>query len=63
MDSKKLRKELENRLRHPSRTFTFDREKDQLRVENVRTGKGITVSLPGIIAKWKAQKKKRPLTK
>lgn len=58
MDSKKLRKELENRLRHPSRTFTFDREKDELRAENIRTGKGITISLPGIIAKWNAEKDK-----
>lgn len=56
MDTKKLRKELENRLKHPSRHFIFDREKDQLRIENIRTGQGITVSLPGIIAKWQEQK-------
>lgn len=56
MDTKKLRKELEKRLKHPSRHFIFDREKDQLRIENIRTGQGITVSLPGIIAKWQEQK-------
>lgn len=58
MDTKTLRKELENRLRHPSRIFTFDRDKDTLRIENIRTGKGITVSIPGIIAKWQEQKEK-----
>lgn len=56
MDTKKLRKELEKRLKHPSRHFIFDREKDQLRIENIRTGQGITVALPGIIAKWQEQK-------
>ncbi|AGK55238.1 DUF1444 domain-containing protein [Bacillus sp. 1NLA3E] len=56
MDTKKMKTELEKRLKHPSRSFIFDREKDQLRIENIRTGKGITVSLPGIIAKWHEQK-------
>ncbi|MGJ7920392.1 DUF1444 domain-containing protein [Neobacillus sp. LXY-4] len=56
MDTKKIKKELEKRLKHPSRTFIFDREKDQLRIENIRTGKGISVSLPGIMAKWNEQK-------
>lgn len=58
MDSKKMRKELEQRLMHPDRNFIFDREKDQLRIENKQTGSGITVSLPGIIAKWNEQKEK-----
>lgn len=58
MDSKKMRIELEKRLSRPDRTFSFDREKDQLRIENKQTGKGITVSLPGIIAKWQLQKEK-----
>ncbi|WP_147532652.1 DUF1444 domain-containing protein [Bacillus marasmi] len=58
MDTKKLRKELENRLKHPSRQFIFEREKDQLRIENIRTGQGITVELPGIVAKWHEQKDK-----
>lgn len=56
MDTKKIKTELEKRLKHSSRKFTFDREKDQLRIENIRTGRGITVSLPGIIAKWHEQK-------
>ncbi|WP_245243679.1 DUF1444 family protein, partial [Mesobacillus selenatarsenatis] len=52
MDSRKMRKELENRLQHPDRTFSYDREKDQLRIENKNTGRGITIALPGIVAKW-----------
>lgn len=58
MDSKKMRKELEEKLQHPNRKFIFDREKDTLRIENKETGRGITVSLPGIIAKWNEQKEK-----
>ncbi|MBS8265256.1 DUF1444 domain-containing protein [Mesobacillus boroniphilus] len=58
MDSRKMRKELENRLQHPDRTFSYDREKDQLRIENKNTGRGITIALPGIVAKWQDQKEK-----
>lgn len=58
MDSRKMRKELENRLQQPDRTFSYDREKDQLRIENKKTGRGITIALPGIIAKWQDQKEK-----
>lgn len=58
MDSRKMRKELEERLKQPDRSFTYDREKDQLRIENINTGRGITVALPGIIAKWQDQKEK-----
>ena len=58
MDSRKMRKELENRLQHPDRTFSYDREKDQLRIENKHTGRGITIALPGIVAKWQDQKDK-----
>lgn len=58
MDSRKMRKELEERLKHPDRSITYDREKDQLRIENTNTGRGITVALPGIIAKWQDMKEK-----
>ncbi|WP_174729409.1 DUF1444 domain-containing protein [Mesobacillus harenae] len=58
MDSKHIRKELENRLNSPDRKVSYDREKDQLRIEWAETGKGITVSLPGIAAKWQEQKEK-----
>lgn len=58
MDSNKMKKELESRLTAINRVITYDRDKDQLRIENVETGKGITVSLPGIVAKWHAEKEK-----
>lgn len=58
MDSKKMRKMLEEKLQHPNRKFIFDREKDTLRIESKETGRGITVALPGIIAKWHEQKEK-----
>ena len=58
MNSSQLKRELEKRLKHVNRIFSYDREKDQLRVENIRTGKGITVSLPGILAKWQEEKEK-----
>lgn len=58
MDSKKMKNALQDRLKKENREFSFDREKDQLRVVNKETGKGITISLPGIIAKWQEQKEK-----
>ncbi|KAB7705871.1 DUF1444 family protein [Bacillus aerolatus] len=56
MDSKKLRRILEERLQQEDRSFSFDREKDELRIENKDSRKGITVSLPGIVAKWHTKK-------
>lgn len=56
MDSLKMKRELENRLRHEKRSIIYDREKDMLRVENIETGKGINVSLPNIISKWHEKK-------
>ncbi|WP_338473162.1 DUF1444 domain-containing protein [Niallia sp. XMNu-256] len=58
MNSIKMSKELQKRLAHPDRQFQFDRKQDQLRIENKQTGKGITISLPGIVAKWQEQKNK-----
>jgi uncharacterized protein YtpQ (UPF0354 family) len=58
MDSKIMRRELETRLAGKDRVISYDREKDQLRIESELTGKGITVSLPGIIAKWQEEKEK-----
>lgn len=58
MDSTKMKNELQKRLAHPQRTFHFDRKNDQLRIESKQTGKGITVSLPGVISKWQDQKEK-----
>src|SRR3954466_15275433 len=58
MDSIKMKNELQKRLAHPERKFEYDRKNDQLRIENKSTGKGITISLPGIVAKWQEQKEK-----
>ncbi|WP_078550504.1 DUF1444 domain-containing protein [Litchfieldia alkalitelluris] len=56
MDSKKMRTLLEERLKRDQWSFSFDREKDTLRIEDKTTNKGMTVSLPGIIAKWNVEK-------
>lgn len=58
MDSLKMKRELEKRLANSDRIFSFDKKKDELRVENKQTRKGITISLSGIIAKWEVQKEK-----
>lgn len=58
MDSLKMKRELETRLAHEGRTIRYDRDKDQLRIELTSTGKGITVSLAGIVAKWHTEKEK-----
>ncbi|MCR2821814.1 DUF1444 domain-containing protein [Lederbergia panacisoli] len=58
MDEKKLRRELEKRLEKQGRSFTYDRGKETLRIENDETGKGIDVALSGIVAKWHEQKDK-----
>jgi uncharacterized protein YtpQ (UPF0354 family) len=58
MDSRKMKSELEQRLARKDRLITYDREKDQLRFESKVSGKGITVALPGIIAKWHSEKEK-----
>ncbi|WP_043934937.1 DUF1444 domain-containing protein [Bacillus sp. EB01] len=52
MDSRKMRKILEERLTKPDRKFIHDRDKDELRIEHEVSGKGITVSIGGIVAKW-----------
>lgn len=58
MDSRKMRKELERRLQNPEVSFSYDREKDQLRIESIRTGRGISVAISGIVAKWQDEKEK-----
>ncbi len=56
MDSKRMCKEIEKRLSHADWAFIFDNKKDTLRIENKETKKGVTISLPSIIAKWEEQK-------
>jgi uncharacterized protein YtpQ (UPF0354 family) len=58
MDSITMKKALEARLAREDRAIIYDREKDTLRIESRLTNKGITVSLPGIVAKWHAEKDK-----
>lgn len=58
MNSMKMRKELQQRLERPERTFSYDRENERLRIENKETGKGITISIPGVVAKWEEEKEK-----
>jgi uncharacterized protein YtpQ (UPF0354 family) len=58
MDSNKMKKELELRLSSGDRQITYDREKDELRIESQTSGKGITISLGGIVAKWHVEKEK-----
>lgn len=58
MDSLKMKKELQSRLAREDREITYDREKDNLRIESKSTKKGITISLSAIIAKWHAEKDK-----
>lgn len=58
MNSRKMKEILEEKLKDPQRKFIYDSKNDQLRVENCKTGKGITLSLPGIVAKWETEKEK-----
>jgi len=58
LDSKEMKKLLESRLAGETRAISYDREKDQLRIESLSAGKGITVSLPQIIANWHRVKEK-----
>lgn len=58
MDNLKMKKELQNRLANPDRKFIYDRNNDQLRIEHIESGKGINISIPGIVAKWNQEKEK-----
>lgn len=52
MDNRKLKQILSKRLENKDRKINYDREKATLRIEHLSTGKGITISLAGIVAKW-----------
>ncbi|MDQ0224559.1 DUF1444 domain-containing protein [Metabacillus niabensis] len=58
MTSKKLVEMIKEKLNHSSFTFDFDKEKDSLRIVDEQLSKGVTLSLPGIIAKWETAKDK-----
>lgn len=52
MKSIEMKRKLEQRLKRPEWQFTFDNEQDSLRIEDKDSGKGMTLSLPGIISKY-----------
>ncbi|MTT32531.1 DUF1444 family protein [Terrilactibacillus sp. BCM23-1] len=58
MESKKLKRLLENRLQAPDRTMIYDREKETLRIENSQSKKGITLELSGLSGRYEAEKDK-----
>jgi uncharacterized protein YtpQ (UPF0354 family) len=58
MTSRKLVEILKGKLTQAQWQFDFDRKKDSLRIEDSTTNKGVTLSLPGIIAKWETSKEK-----
>ena len=58
MDSKQLTKKLKERLADESRIFQFDSKQDTFRIENVNTGKGITIELPKVIANYELVQEK-----
>ncbi|MBO9131232.1 DUF1444 domain-containing protein [Bacillus sp. 165] len=58
MNSKLLKEALITRLERPEWAVRHDREKDTLRFEHKETKKGITISLPGVMAKWHTKKEK-----
>lgn len=52
MTVQKVRKMIEEKLAHPNWVFTYDREKESLRVEDKETKKGISISLQGVLSKY-----------
>lgn len=52
MNSIKMKKVLEDKLKHPDYKISFNRDKDTFRIEWKTTKKGINVSLPQVIAKY-----------
>ncbi|PLT31500.1 DUF1444 domain-containing protein [Peribacillus deserti] len=58
MTAIKMKNILIDRLQDPERSFQYDKEKDTLRIVNDKTGKGITITLSGIIANWETGKEK-----
>ncbi|OAK68288.1 DUF1444 domain-containing protein [Lederbergia galactosidilytica] len=56
MDEKKMRRELEQRLKRPGRHLKYDRETEIVRVESEDTGKGMEIALSPLVAKWHERK-------
>lgn len=56
MTVQKMRKLLEERLQDPTRKCIFDRDKSDLRIENIQNKKGVNISIPTVISKWNEKK-------
>ncbi|WP_243291060.1 DUF1444 domain-containing protein [Bacillus sp. FJAT-47783] len=56
MTSKRMVDILQERLKEGAYTYHFDRKKDTLRIEEKHVNKGVTISLPGLIAKYEENK-------
>ncbi|WP_138420657.1 DUF1444 domain-containing protein [Aquibacillus sediminis] len=55
MTSIKMKKLLEQRMQHEDWRTSFNRDKDTFRIEWKDTQKGITITLPNVIAKYEQQ--------
>ncbi|SCS32209.1 DUF1444 domain-containing protein [Staphylococcus caeli] len=53
-----MRDKLKDRLKHLDVKFSFNREDETLRISRVDNGKGVTVKINPIVAKYKSQKEK-----
>lgn len=58
MTSFKLKKILENRLKHENYRTSYNRDNDQFRIEWKASKKGITVSLPQVVGKYEERGEK-----
>lgn len=48
-----MKRELEKRLARPAWNFIYDQKEETLRIEDKQQKKGLTLSLNGLVAKWK----------
>ncbi|MGV3488995.1 MAG: DUF1444 family protein [Tuberibacillus sp.] len=58
LKAKEMAQKLEERLKKPKWNFIYNKEEEKLRIEDAQSGKGVTVELNGLIAKYETQKDK-----
>lgn len=51
-----LKRELENRLQRPERQISYNRDEQQLRIEDSNLKKGVTLSISRLQDRWKVRK-------